>query len=111
PGLIDTHAHADQSILRGTTDDLHWIPFLRDWIDPYLRKRDQADTLAAYRLSVLEMVKGGTTCFVSPNVDPTDDIAGLVEVTGEIGVRAVLAHWTEPAGDLGATVETVKRWH
>src|ERR1700736_6509537 len=51
PGLIDCHAHADQSILRGTTDDLHWIPFLRDWIDPYLQRRQPADTVSAYRLS------------------------------------------------------------
>ena len=27
PGLIDTHAHADQSLLRGLGDQMHWLPF------------------------------------------------------------------------------------
>ena len=87
PGLIDTHAHADQSILRGTTDDLGWIPFLADWIGPYLRRRSPADTVAAYRLSALEMVKSGTTCFVSPNFDPNDDVEALEAALDGIGLR------------------------
>ena len=111
PGLIDTHAHADQSILRGTTDNLHWVPFLRDWIEPYLSRRDPVDTRAAYRLSALEMVKGGTTCFLSPNVDPTDDIGALVSAAGELGIRAVLAHWTAPEREVGAAAATVRRYH
>ena len=111
PGLIDAHAHADQSILRGTTDDLHWIPFLEDWIDPYLGRRDPADTRAAYGLSALEMVKGGTTCFISPNVDPSDEIAALIAVTGQIGIRAVFAFWVEPDTDMTPTVARVEATH
>ncbi|HLY82784.1 MAG TPA: amidohydrolase [Acidimicrobiales bacterium] len=110
PGLIDTHAHADQSILRGTTDDLHWIPFLRDWIDPYLQRRDPADTVAAYRLSALEMVRSGTTCFLSPNFDPNDDLDTLSEALGEIGLRAVLGRWVEPEAPLAEAVDVVSRW-
>jgi cytosine/adenosine deaminase-related metal-dependent hydrolase len=108
PGLIDTHAHADQSILRGRTDDLHWIPFLRDHIEPYLATRDPDTAVAAYRLAVLEMVKGGTTAFVSPNVDPRDDLAALVEAT--VPVRPVFARWTESAAALDAAAESVARW-
>ena len=26
PGLIDTHSHADQSLLRGLGDQMHWLP-------------------------------------------------------------------------------------
>jgi cytosine/adenosine deaminase-related metal-dependent hydrolase len=111
PGLIDTHAHADQSILRGTTDDLHWIPFLRDWIDPFLRQRHPSDTIAAYRLSALEMIKSGTTCFVSPNVDPTDDLHGLAGALGPLGLRAVLARWVEPEAPWVDAVEVVRRWN
>jgi cytosine/adenosine deaminase-related metal-dependent hydrolase len=110
PGLIDTHAHADQSILRGTTDDLGWVPFLRDWIDPYLQRRDRADTVAAYRLSCLEMVKSGTTCFVSPNFDPNDDLEALEAALGGLGLRAVLARWVEPDAGLAVAVDAVRRW-
>ncbi|MDQ6617154.1 MAG: amidohydrolase [Actinomycetota bacterium] len=117
PGLIDTHSHADQSLLRGTTDDVHWVPFLRDWIDPWRAQRSREDLLAAYRLSLLEMVRSGTTCFLSPNVDPTDDLDALADVIGPSGLRAVLARWVEPGAEavdakrsLRTAVEAVDRW-
>jgi 5-methylthioadenosine/S-adenosylhomocysteine deaminase len=112
PGLIDAHSHADQSLLRGTTDNLHWIPFLRDWIDPWLAQRSTSDLLAAYRLSLLEMARAGTTTFLSPNVDPTDDLEALTGVIAQSGLRAVLCRWVEPGDDrsLDAAVDAVTDW-
>ncbi len=116
PGLIDTHSHADQSLLRGTTDDLHWVPFLRDWIDPWLAQRPQDDLLAAYRLSMLEMVHSGTTCFLSPNVDRRDDLESLTGVIGHAGLRAVLALSAGPRSEhdeglsLDRPTKAVKQW-
>jgi cytosine/adenosine deaminase-related metal-dependent hydrolase len=110
PGLIDAHAHADQSLLRGRTDDLPWVPFLADWIDPYLRGRDPADAVAAYRLTMLEMLRSGTTCFVSPNVDPRDDLAALVGAIGGMGLRAVLAHWVDSPPALETASGAVEQW-
>ena len=72
PGLIDTHAHADQSLLRGLGDGMHWMSFLDDVIDPWLIKREPEDAVIANQLSMIEMLKNGTTCFVSPNLDPRD---------------------------------------
>ena len=77
PGLIDAHCHADQSLLRGLGDKMHWIPFLDDVIEPYLVIRDPADGVLANALAMTEMLRGGTTCFVSPNVDPRDDYPSL----------------------------------
>ena len=94
PGLIDTHSHADQSLLRGLGDCMHWIPFLDDVIDPWLAKRDPQDGVLANTLSMIEMVRGGTTCFVSPNVDPRDNYEALTDVIGQIGIRAVLGRFT-----------------
>ncbi len=110
PGLIDTHGHADQSLLRGTTDDLHWVPFLRRWVDPWLRERRPEDLVAAYRLSLLEMVRAGTTTFLSPNVDPADDLEALTGVIAESGLRAVLARWVDgAAAPLMEAVDAVAR--
>ncbi len=110
PGLIDAHCHADQSLLRGRTDDLEWVPFLRDWIDPYLARRRPATTVAAYQLSMLEMIRSGTTCFVSPNVDPDDDWDALVATIERFGVRAVLAHWADSAAAVERAVDAIGRW-
>ncbi len=109
PGLIDTHGHADQSLLRGLGDERHWMPFLDEIVEPYLRERDPADTLTAYALSTIEMLLAGTTCFVSPNVDPRDDLAALTAEIERLGIRAVLARWTEPGDETAAA--DVRRWN
>ncbi|NCF51501.1 amidohydrolase family protein [Gammaproteobacteria bacterium] len=121
PGLIDTHAHADQSLLRGLGDNMHWMPFLDDVVEPYLAKRDPADGVLANALSIMEMIHSGTTCFVSPNVDPRDDYASLTNVIGDLGIRAVLGRFTMPdAGPdsegvardtVAAAASVMHRWH
>ena len=97
PGLIDAHCHADQSLLRGLGDKLHWIPFLDDVVEPYLAQRAPADGVLANTLAMMEMLRSGTTCFVSPNVDPRDDYAALTTAVGELGIRAVLGRFIVPA--------------
>jgi cytosine/adenosine deaminase-related metal-dependent hydrolase len=99
PGLIDTHAHADQSLLRGLGDCHHWIPFLDDIIDPWLTRRDPADGVLANQLAMVEMLRAGTTCFVSPNVDPRDDYAALARAVEEVGVRAVFGRFCISGGE------------
>jgi cytosine/adenosine deaminase-related metal-dependent hydrolase len=121
PGLIDTHAHADQSLLRGLGDDLHWIPFLCDRVHPFLASRTPDDVVTAYRLSMLEMLRAGTTCFVSPNVSAGDDLERIGAAVAETGLRAVLARYVTPAGDteggdnaadgsLAAAVDAARTW-
>lgn len=121
PGLIDTHCHADQSILRGLGDRLHWMPFLDDIIDPYLAGRDPEECVIANQVAMLEMLKSGTTCFVSPNVDPSDDYGALSDAIGDLGIRAVLARFTMPRpGEdspefarevLRESMPIMRRWH
>ena len=94
PGLIDTHAHADQSLLRGLGDQMHWVPFLDKIVDPYLSERSIHHSVLANQLSMIEMIKGGTTCFLSPNADPTDDFNLLSEASSNIGIRAIFCRFT-----------------
>ena len=111
PGLIDTHAHADQSLLRGLGDGLHWMPFLDEVIDPWLLRRDPEDAVLANQLSMIEMLKNGTTCFVSPNVDPSDDFASLTESVGRLGIRAVLGRFAMATEPFDEMLEVMSRWH
>ena len=121
PGLIDAHCHADQSLLRGLGDKLHWIPFLDDVVEPYLASRDPSDAVLANSLAMMEMLRGGTTCFVSPNVDPRDNFEALTNAIGAMGMRAVLGRFTMPAGgpdDANTAKQTVdeamtvmRQWH
>lgn len=107
PGLIDTHAHADQALLRGLGDRCHWMPFLDDIVEPWLTQRDPADGVLANTLAMVEMLRTGTTCFVSPNVDPRDDLAALTTSVGQVGIRAVLGRFCTAGGATAA--DAVKR--
>lgn len=108
PGFVDAHAHADQTLLRGRTDDLTWIPFLSDWINPYLTQRDPAVAVVAYRLAIVEMIHSGTTTFVSPNVDERDDLAALTRAIADLGVRAVLARWVDRSEAVQSAVDAIR---
>lgn len=121
PGFIDTHAHADQSLLRGLGDEMHWHPFLDCVVSPWLAKRDPADSVLANTLSMVEMIRTGTTCFVSPNADPRDDYAGLTAAVADAGIRAIFCRFImakENDFSAGAANEVVAeasaemaRWH
>jgi 5-methylthioadenosine/S-adenosylhomocysteine deaminase len=86
PGLINAHTHAPMSLLRGYADDLPLETWLNEHIWPAESRwvsrefvRDGAD------LAILEMIRGGTTCFHDMYLFP-DEVAA---VAAERGIRAV----------------------
>jgi 5-methylthioadenosine/S-adenosylhomocysteine deaminase len=86
PGLINTHGHAAMSLLRGYGDDMVLQTWLQEKMWPMEAKFTAADVYAGTALSVLEMLKGGTTTFLDM-YDHMDEVAKVVE---ESGIRAVL---------------------
>jgi 5-methylthioadenosine/S-adenosylhomocysteine deaminase len=87
PGLINTHAHAAMSLLRGIADDKKLQDWLNDYIFPAEKKNVTAEFVrAGTRLAVLEMMLGGTTTYVDMYYFE-DQVA---EVTRDAGMRAVL---------------------
>ena len=87
PGLVNTHAHAAMSLLRGLADDLH----LQDWLEKYIFPAEAKNVTADYvlwgtRLACLEMMLSGTTTYVDMYYFE-DRVA---EATREAGLRGVL---------------------
>lgn len=64
PGLISTHMHTAQTLLRGTADDLELVSWLCERIWVLQGNFTEGDGYAAARLSIGEMLKSGTTCFL-----------------------------------------------
>ncbi|MBI4259231.1 MAG: amidohydrolase [Actinobacteria bacterium] len=91
PGLIDAHLHSPQTILRGVADDVPWRPYLEDFIWPIQGGYTPEDALASMRLTLLEMLKSGTTCFVDPLVHTRYGFDGLAQAVVDMGLRGVLA--------------------
>jgi cytosine/adenosine deaminase-related metal-dependent hydrolase len=64
PGLTNTHAHTAQSLLRGLAEHLPLQPWLCDSIWPLEANYSSDDGYAAASLTITEMLKSGTTCFL-----------------------------------------------
>lgn len=93
PGLIDTHVHLAQTMLRGVSegkrlgDFSNWL-FAR--IFPLQGSYTQADAVASARLGVLEMIKSGTTGFVECLLAERYGFDGIAEACVTAGIRAAL---------------------
>ncbi|MCU6795780.1 MULTISPECIES: amidohydrolase [Paenibacillus] len=86
PGLVNTHNHAAMSLLRGYGDDLALQVWLQEKMWPMEGQFTAHDVRSGTLLSILEMLKGGTTTFVDM-YDHMNEVAKAVE---ESGMRAVL---------------------
>lgn len=90
PGLINTHAHLVQSLLRGLAEDLPLHNWLCDAIWPLEAAFDGQDGAHAARLTVAEMLKTGTTCFLDPMLTYRAGFDQVCDVLGEMGIRGCL---------------------
>lgn len=90
PGLINTHAHTPMNLLRGLADDLHLMDWLQNHIWPAEGKTLCADSVFdGSSLAIIEMIRGGTTCFNDHYFYPNDTARAAIKA----GMRAVLGLW------------------
>ncbi len=87
PGLINAHTHAPMTLFRGLADDMRLQEWLTQVIFPAEAKNVTREMVrAGTRLACLEMIRGGTTCFVDMYYFESD----IAEVTEAAGLRAIL---------------------
>ena len=90
PGLIDTHVHTAQAMIRGCADDLgllDWL-FKRVWV--LQGSYTEADGKASAALCALEMIKSGTTSFLECMLAEVYGFDGVAEVLIQSGMRAAI---------------------
>ncbi|MDF2724334.1 MAG: N-ethylammeline chlorohydrolase [Paenibacillus sp.] len=114
PGLVNTHGHAAMSLLRGYGDDLALQVWLQEKMWPNEAKFTGEDVRWGTLLSILEMVKGGTTSFVDM-YDHMDEVAQAVELSGMRGCLARGAIGLCPPDvqqeKLQEAIQFAKNWH
>lgn len=86
PGLVNTHGHAAMTLLRGYGNDLPLQTWLEEKMWPMEAKFGPEQVRWGTALAVVEMLKGGTTCFADM-YDHMDEVARVVE---ESGIRGSL---------------------
>jgi cytosine/adenosine deaminase-related metal-dependent hydrolase len=90
PGLIDTHVHTAQAMLRGCADDLGLLNWLikRVWV--LQGSYTEEDGRASAGLCMLEMIKSGTTSFIECMLAERYGFDGVAEVVVQSGMRAAI---------------------
>ena len=64
PGLINTHIHLAQAMIRGCADDMELLNWLGKRVWVLQGNYTEEDGRASAELCILEMLKSGTTAFV-----------------------------------------------
>jgi 5-methylthioadenosine/S-adenosylhomocysteine deaminase len=116
PGLINTHTHAAMSLLRNYADDLALEDWLNKKIFPAEEKLTPASVYWGSMLSIIEMIRTGTTCFA----DQYFFMEEVAKAVNESGIRANLSRGLlcfdmgfDPKTDMRLleTRELHKNWH
>ncbi len=87
PGFVQSHVHVCQTLFRGLAEDLPLLPWLRGRIWPLEAAHDPDSLRASARLSVTELLRGGTTAVLDMGTVRHHD--AVFEVFSETGIRAV----------------------
>ncbi|RDW89287.1 putative atrazine chlorohydrolase deaminase [Coleophoma cylindrospora] len=90
PGLISTHMHAVQSIFRGTADDVDLVSWMCDRIWVMQGTILPEEAYQGARLSIAEMLLGGTTTFLESLWAERYGFENLVKAVEESGIRGCL---------------------
>ena len=112
PGFVNAHTHAAMTLFRGYADDLPLMEWLSNKIWPLEDKLSPEHIYWGTKLSILEMIKSGTTCFLDMYFE-MDQVAQAVK---EMGIRACLSRGmigVAPNGEkaLEETREFIQKWN
>lgn len=91
PGLINTHVHQSQALIRGCADDMALIEWLMDRVWVLQGNFDEDDGRLSAELCILEMLKSGTTAFVETMLAGRYGFDGIARAVESSGIRAALS--------------------
>ena len=86
PGLVNAHTHAYMSVFRNYADDLPFAEWLFEKISPLEDKMTAEQAYWGNLLSIAEMIRTGTTCFVDMQMFPRM----AVKACADSGMRALI---------------------
>jgi 5-methylthioadenosine/S-adenosylhomocysteine deaminase len=90
PGFVQVHVHLNQTLFRGMADDMDVVDWLRLRIWPLEQAHTEGSVYASARLSIAEMIRGGTTTAVS--MESLNFTEAAFMAADEMGFRAVIGN-------------------
>jgi len=122
PGLVQTHVHLPQAILRGQADDLELLAWLKERIWPLEGAHDEETVYYSALLGLGELLMGGTTAIV--DMETVYHTESAFEAIKESGIRAICGKaMMDEGADVPATlqestehslnrsVDLLEKWH
>jgi len=91
PGLVNTHVHLAQAMIRGCADDMELLDWLGKRVWVLQGNYTEEDGRASAELCILEMLKSGTTAFVESMLAERYGFDGIAGVVLRSGIRAALS--------------------
>lgn len=92
PGLIDTHAHLVEAIMRGLApDNVNLATWLRQGVWPLQTAVDTDVMKASAQLCLLEMLKTGTTSFLEAQLHTRWGIDAAASAVAQSGIRGIIS--------------------
>lgn len=89
PGLVNCHIHLPHMLMRGIKDDVEVMDKLSNYIWPIEGNYDEEDAQASSLLGLLDMIKSGTTSFISTGLQARYGIDRILENVRKSGLRGV----------------------
>lgn len=87
PGLIDSHIHLAQAMIRGCGEGLPLIRWLTERVWPLEGSYEGEEGKISAELCILEMLKSGTTAFLEAFLAARYGIDAVLEVVRDSGIR------------------------
>ncbi len=91
PGLVDTHVHLAQALIRGCADDTSLIDWLQKFVWPLQGNFEAEDGKVSAELCMLEMIKSGTTTFLESLLHSRYGFDGVAQSVDDSGMRGILS--------------------
>lgn len=114
PGFVDAHVHLAETILRGAAVDLPLRRFLTERLFPLEKAASAEDEIVSAELTLMEMLRSGTTCFAESLLPATEAIDGIAQAVLASRMRGLLCLTAsaQDGGDNFATIAAAhERWH
>jgi cytosine/adenosine deaminase-related metal-dependent hydrolase len=91
PGMIDTHVHLAQALIRGCADDVSLVDWLKKYVWVLQGNFTKEDGRVSAELCMAEMIRTGTTSFVECMIHTRYGFDGIAQAVGKVGMRGALS--------------------
>jgi len=91
PGLIDTHVHLAQALIRGCADDVSLVDWLKKYVWVLQGNFTKDDGRVSAELCMAEMIRTGTTSFIECMIHTRYGFDGIAKAVERVGMRSALS--------------------